>query len=262
MPPRARAADNMPSPLTLARVIQRIENWPEVISLRFRLGRRNLSLLTFRDGMSVAVRRQSCDWDVIRDVFLQSGYGRSFDYLRSIGDDETVIDLGANIGSFSLVAAFQNPRLVVEAYEPGPPNIRMFEMNCLANPGLANRIHLHHYAAGGTTRTARWHFDEVNPGGSSLYGRGNGDIVNVRAFSEIVSSVTGPIAMVKIDIEGAEYELVSATPATVWERIPALSIEIHDDPEHKLSKKNLIERFQEFGFRGEPDGQFAVFLHK
>jgi hypothetical protein len=72
----------------------------------------------------------------------------------------------------------------------------------------------------------------------------------------------GSLAFVKIDIEGAEYELVRATPAAVWEQIPALSIEVHRDPEQRQSKSDLLQRFRELGFTAEVDGRFAVFLHR
>jgi FkbM family methyltransferase len=244
------------------RVVRELENWHEAVSLRLRLGRRELSVLSFRNGISIVVRRRSRDWDVVRDLFLQSGYERSFQYLRTISNDATVLDLGANIGCFSILAAAQNDRLQIRAYEPGPPNIRMFELNCLANPALARRVHLHAEAVGGTDRVAEWHFDEDNPGGSSLYGQGSGATVHVRSLAEIVSGLSGSLAFVKIDIEGAEYELVRATPAAVWEQIPALSIEVHRDPEQRQSKSDLLQRFRELGFTAEVDGRFAVFLHR
>jgi FkbM family methyltransferase len=252
----------LPTPRTFAKAIRQIENWHEVISIRLGLGRRELSLLSFRSGISMVVRRRSQDWDVVRDLFLQSGYARSFEYLRSVSGDATVIDLGGNIGSFSLLAAAQNDRLRVTAYEPGPPNIRMFELNCLANPHLAGRVQLHPDAAAGIARVARWHFDELNAGGSSLYGPGGGSPVQVRSFADIVEGVAGAIALVKIDIEGAEYELVRTTPPESWHRIPALSLEVHRDPDGKQSKKDLVKHLSELGFSCEPDGRFALFFQR
>jgi FkbM family methyltransferase len=249
-------------PATFVRVVRELENWPEALSLRLRLGRRELSVLSFRSGISVVVRRRSRDWDVVRDLFLQSGYHRSFEYLRNISSEATVLDLGANIGCFSILAAAQNERLQIRSYEPGAPNIRMFELNRLANPALARRIDVHAEAVGGTDGVAQWHFDEENPGGSSLYGPGAGATVPVRSLADIVSGIRGELAFVKIDIEGAEYELVRATPAAVWDQIPALSIEVHRDPEQRQTKSGLLERFRELGFTADTDGRFAVFLHK
>jgi FkbM family methyltransferase len=249
-------------PATFVRVLRELENWHEALSLRLRLGRRELSVLSFRRGISIVVRRRSRDSDVVWDLFLQSGYERSFEYLRTISQDATVVDLGANIGCFSILAAAQNDRLQIQSYEPGPPNIRIFDLNCLVNQTLARRIHLHPEAVGGTDRNAQWHFDEENPGGSSLYGQGAGATVHVCSLAEIVSRASGSLAFVKIDIEGAEYELVRATPAAVWDQIPALSIEVHRDPEQRETKSDLLQRFRDLGFTAEPDGRFAMFLQK
>jgi len=75
----------------------------------------------------------------------------------------SVLDLGGNIGLFSLLAARSHPAARIYTYEPGPPNYQILEINCLANPALAKRVHLRKEAVAGQTRAAEWLFDELNP---------------------------------------------------------------------------------------------------
>src|SRR5207248_723922 len=138
----------------LLHVIKRIENWPEAVSLKLGFGRRSLSLLSLRNGVNVVVRRNGADWDVVREIFLRDGYQRSMAHLKALTGEHAVLDLGGNIGCFSLLAASQNAGLHLHSYEPGPPNVRIFQMNMLANPILSARIQLHTEAVGGANMQA------------------------------------------------------------------------------------------------------------
>jgi FkbM family methyltransferase len=248
---------------TITQVIRRVENWPEVFSLKSGLGTRELSLISFRNGLKVACRRKSCDWDIVRGLLLTGGYQRSTAYLKEGHGEATVLDLGGNIGCFSLLAAVQSPLSRVRAYEPGSPNIRMFKLNCLLNPEVASRVELYEEAVGGTTRQAIWQFDATNPGGSSLYGRGSdGEAIQVRSFTEIVDSIRGPITLAKIDVEGSEFEMLEATPAEIWKRIPALTIEVHDDPSGRRTQQEARSHLESLGYRVEADDEFAWFCYR
>jgi len=149
----------------------------------------------------------------------------------------------------------------VHVFEPGPPNLRILEMNRLANPQLGQRIQVHCDAVGGTTRSGKWFFDEANPGGSSLFGqRGLGVDVQISAFADVVGALPDPISLIKIDIEGAEYGIVEKTPIEIWQRVPALSLELHDDPEGKTSNDQLLKKMEGFGYRVQPERVCSFFL--
>src|ERR1035438_165477 len=122
---------------TLIQMVHRIYNWPTAFTLRLFRGRRSgLRLLAFRDGFNVMLRSGSRDWDVLHEILFAGSYSRAFEFAASLPSGGSVLDLGGNIGLFSLTCARRAPGARIFAYEPGPPNFRMFEMNCLANPDL------------------------------------------------------------------------------------------------------------------------------
>jgi FkbM family methyltransferase len=175
----------------------------------------------------------------------------------------TIIDLGGNIGLFSLLTARQRTDISVHAFEPGPPNYRIFEMNLLANPALAERIHLHREAVAGANETVNWFFDEQNPGGSSLFGTsGKSFAVNVRAFADVLTSIGKSVDLVKIDIEGAEFDLLRGTPAPVWERVQNISLELHDDPRGEMTQSQFFDRMKSFGYSIEEENVCSCFLRR
>lgn len=254
-----------PKLATFARALSRIENWPAAVALRLTGRRQGLSLLRFRDGLNVLCRRGTCDWEVVNELAVQDGYGLALQFLRRQPGRPVVLDLGANIGLFSLVAARTHPGAEVVAYEPAPANGRMFELNRLANESLAERITLRREGVGGTTRTVSFTYDPGNPQASGMfYATGQAGLpVQIRAFTEVLASVSGPVALVKMDIEGAEYEILEQTPAEAWKEVQAVTVEIHDDPSGRLDLPRFLERMAALGFTGqtrEPVGTVSYFL--
>ena len=247
---------------TALEIIRSFENWPSVLALRLRRhGPRREALLAFRDGLTLACRRGTRDWDVVHEIVFAGGYARALDHLGTHGG--TVLDLGGNLGVFSLLCARRNTEARIIAYEPGPPNCRLFEINCLLNPALAERIELRKVAVGGVARTERWIFDEANPGGSGLYApSGPSFAVPVVPFAEAVRAAGGAVALAKIDIEGAEYELLEHTEDAVWANVGAVALELHDDPRGRSSPAAFLARMRELGFTVEEESVISHFLHR
>jgi FkbM family methyltransferase len=244
-------------------IFQRIENWPTALDLRLRRQRPGLRLLNFRDGLNVVCRGGTRDWDVVHELMFAGGYRRALDCLKSLPGRPLVLDLGGNIGLFSLLATSIHPTAQVFAFEPGPPNVRLFQMNRLANPSFMDRIQLREEAVGGITRPAEWCFDEFNPAGSGFFGAAGAKFnVQIRAFAEVVASLPAPVALAKIDIEGAEFELLAQTPPEVWKQVNAISLELHGDPAGKVSQAEYLDRMTGYGYRIEEERVCSLFLHR
>ena len=248
---------------TAWQIHRKIENWPTAFGLRLKQGGSGLKLLNFRNGLNIACRGGTRDWDIVHELFFAGGYGGAMNFLKTVPGNPVVLDFGGNIGLFSLLATQTHPAATVYAYEPGPPNYRMFELNRLANPRNAERIQLRKEAVAGQTRMAEWFFDEKNPGGSSLFNTaGRQYQVQIRAFTEVMAGFPTEIALAKIDIEGAEYELLSSTPPEIWNQIRAISLELHDDPAGKMTQENFLKRMAEYGFKIEQETVVSFFLHR
>lgn len=244
-------------------ITRKISNWPTAFDLRLRQSRPGLRLLNLRSGLNIVCRGRTRDWDVIHELLFAGGYGRAMELLKAQPGEPLVLDLGGNIGLFSLLAASTHSAARVVAYEPGPPNIPLFEINRLANPELGKRIELRREAVAGRTRSTDWILDELNPAGSSLYAtQGTKFPVQIRAFSEVMASLPGQVALAKIDIEGAEFELLAETPREVWDRIDAVSLELHDDPDGKVSREQFIRTMESCGFKTEEETVCSLFLHR
>jgi len=250
---------------TLLKTVTRIKNWPTVITRRSIAKSRDLCRVKFRDGLEAAYRPETMDWETIKEVMLDGVYARALDYLKHENRGRPILDLGANIGLFSLRAAASDPDATILSYEPMPQNVELMKIILTANPGINSRIHIHSEAVGGSNRMAEFFFDENILQACSLYtSEGNRVEVVVRSFREIISSMPVGWGLVKIDVEGAEYEIFKETPDETWEHIDALSIEIHHDPAGAQEKNDLLRQLDSLGFTAhkEPSGQNSFFLKR
>ena len=155
---------------TVLEIIRQIENWPTAIGLRVFRRRLGLRLLAFRNGLNVICRSGTRDWDVVHELLFAGSYRHALEFLRRQTGAPVVIDLGGNIGLFSLLAASTNKNAKIVTFEPGPPNRRLLELNLLANSALSDQIQLRTEGVGDLARTTEWFFDQDNPGGSGLFG--------------------------------------------------------------------------------------------
>jgi FkbM family methyltransferase len=248
---------------TAVDIFRQIENWPTAFAMRLQRERRGLRLLSFRNGLNVVCRSGTNDWGVIHELYFKGIYNRAMAFLKDIPGRPVILDLGANIGLFSLMAAATHAKAEIHAYEPGPPNYRLFEINCLANPALEKRIHLNKEAIGGKTTRAEWIFSDQNPAGSGFYTKdGERYQVQIRAFADVINALPGEIALAKIDIEGTEYDLLANTSAETWRRIQAISLEVHGDPSKKCSPGEFLRKMSGFGFKIEEENVVNYFLHR
>jgi FkbM family methyltransferase len=144
----------------------------------------------------------------------------------------TVLDVGANVGGFTLWAAAAGAAHV-RAIEPEPDNYRALLANVMINGDLAPRIDVHQIAAAPRSGSVSVH---SRPSGAGTFttARPGSDGIPVLASSLGGLLVgLGDDVVVKCDIEGAEYDLFAAASDDDLRRIARLAMEWHNpaDPE-------------------------------
>jgi FkbM family methyltransferase len=132
-----------------------------------------------------------------------------------IGAGDTFIDVGANIGWFSVIGS----RLVgkhgqVLSFEPSPKNIALMKRNLLHNK--CSNVILFDCALGAGKRQARLYLSEDNQGDHRLAGSSLGrDFIEVEVTSlddvleKLPSQDMGSVVFVKIDTQGSETAVLS-----------------------------------------------------
>ncbi len=162
------------------------------------------------------------DWPSVQEVLIEHEYKIINECLKGKASP-VVLDLGANIGTFSLYI-FQNfPKARVVAYEPGKEIYALLEATHKLNSGLDWTIH----------QAAVWREDGSVSFNTTEYSHGSRVITTGSETVPAVSFVTamaglpaGPIDLVKVDVEGAEEAVLLGHEAELA-RIEHLIIELH-----------------------------------
>lgn len=166
------------------------------------------------DAGAVLVDGQSLRLDACDSLGLRHGVYEPYErrLLQSlIAPGTTVIDVGANIGLYTLLfARTAGEEGRVYAFEPEPENLRLLAHNVRTN-GCTN-VTILPKAVAARTGVARLFLSADNRGDHRLFDPGDGRLaipVPTVALDEAFAGHDGPIALVKIDIQGAEVEALS-----------------------------------------------------
>ena len=172
------------------------------------------------------------------ELWYERCYAPDGFYRPSPGD--VVLDAGAHVGLFAIWLARECPACRVVALEPMAENHDCLLKN-LAAAG-ATRVEPHRIALGPAAGWGRMESCTDRSIDHRLLGAESGDTGDppgadtvpadaVRSVSvgELVElSEADEIALLKADVEGAEYDAFADTPRHVWRRIAHIALEYHD----------------------------------
>jgi FkbM family methyltransferase len=185
---------------------RQLRNWREVWSSY--IGGSPVPVLRFRNGGLLHGGSRDSPAFLFLEVFANGCYRRMLP--RTISG--VAIDIGANIGAFTLDMAWRHPSLTMHAYEPDPETCDQLRENIAAN-GLAGRVRIWNEAIAGTAGTLRlWRSDGSIAASAYAVETARGTAVDVPAvtLATAIERAGGRITLLKMDCEGAEAEILEA----------------------------------------------------
>jgi len=168
----------------------------------------------------------------------------------TIHPDDVIVDIGAHIGTFSVWAAQRAVSGRVISFEPDPENYALLEENKNLN-GLSNLFTVNSAVAERRGKTRLFTSDYHNMT-HSFFEVGARDyfLVDTLSLADILDDYgLEKVHYLKIDAEGAEYQILLNTPAGVLRRIDKIFIEYHDYLNHGYTFRDLIECLADNGFQ-------------
>lgn len=201
------------------------ENWKEIVE-RSEAGE-NPESWVVRDGPTIYTAGEPTG--LVKEVFVRQVYSPPF---CRVEPEDVVVDIGANIGIFSMFAALQGATKV-HSYEPSSETVSYLRKNAEANH--LHQIVPHWGAVSDRTGTLRLFLTRGHCSGSNrvfdIDLREGDTAEEVPAFTlEQVLDENGleTVDFMKIDCEGAEGLIVPSTPAACFQRVKKLAMEFHD----------------------------------
>jgi FkbM family methyltransferase len=171
-----------------------------------------------------------------KNIFYDDCYG-----LRKIdGPVNTILDVGSNLGFFSMTARSCFPNAKICSYEPNP-NIQTH----LLNNTRQLAIEVHPEALGVSDGRIDLKMDH-----GSLFGRSVASAtgsIKKTAIAKAIDLCGGSVDLLKLDCEGAEWELFELKE--IWPRINNLTMEYHLWANPSLDLAGMVKIINNLGFR-------------
>lgn len=174
-------------------------------------------------------------WDSDLRVFYQIFIEENYYFFPNGFNPNVIVDLGANVGYSALWYRKYFPQAKIIALEPEVKNFKILKENINSKSGIS------------VLKKAIWYKDEVlylkNPKALSW----SFEISKLKVMnSQRIEGITintlmdqfgiDKIDLLKIDIEGAEYDLFSNEPMDWLDKIGSIMIETHDKKRPGTSK--------------------------
>lgn len=209
--------------------------------------------LALRNGL--AIRLRPCrrgvvsDIDIVEEVLLEDVYQVN----RNVALDSAVVDIGAHIGAFTMLAALRAKAGRIFAYEPTPENFELLSENVTLN--RLRNVLIFPLAVGARKGKLKLTLAPNNTGGHTAFPKEGSPGRYICADGTTLEDIferhgLRRINLLKIDCEGGEYPIVLGTRPRYLRRIDCLLIEQHLTPpiSELYSENSIRKRLRECGF--------------
>jgi FkbM family methyltransferase len=217
------------------------------------------------EGVELVIRKNTADRATV-EWMGTSVFAKSFRSI-DVPDHGTVLDIGAHIGSFAVLAASISPCRVI-AFEPDRASARLCRVNAMVND-METRITCHEIAVAGSTgkiklfeSTENWGHTIIPSGGPYNVLTGRTSEVDALSLADaLVHYGAERCAFMKFNIEGAEFDMFEKADVEVLRRIDMIVGEIHFDIGARKAD-GIVNRLADAGFNTKliPEGEHRAIL--
>ena len=221
-----------------------LKNWYLYPLVYFKLTKKDYVIFETRSGLKIKIRVNSTDLMALTHVWMIQEYsGDDF----PISNDDVIIDVGAHIGLFALFASQFCKNGKIFCYEPIKENYKILieniEMNQIQN------IFPNNLAVTKETSRVKIFLNDDQSGHSMFTQNKNFVEVDSKSLSDIfIDNGIKECDFLKLDCEGAEYEIVESISSDLFTKINKTAIEYHMVDTKPELLKQLINKLKQFSF--------------
>lgn len=206
-----------------------------------------------RDSVDLSFLNEQ-DKNIYKEVIETNQYNITTENMRN----RTVIDIGTNIGVFSLLAAKLGAKRVYSV-EPVSKNYNQFLSNIYRTKLTMIKAYknLVSNVSGDFMKVST----DVDPGANSMYNVVDGsEVVQTITLNDIMREIDDDHIFLKLDCEGAEYDILLNSTVQDMARINDIVLEIHTDLHPVYKGREIIEnKLKEFGFKNTKNDQIYFY---
>ena len=229
------------------------KNWYIYPKIYFKLTKKEYAIFETKFGQKIKIRVNSTDLMALTHVWLIEEYAKkNFDIKSS----DTVIDVGAHIGLFTLYASQSCKIGNIYSYEPVKENFEILKENMNIN-NLKN-VKIFNLAVSNSNSTITLFMNNDESGHSMFSESSENIIVKSTSLMKIFDdNKIKECNFLKLDCEGAEYEIIEKLPSTYFEMIEKIIIEYHMVDSHPELLEKLQNKLSANNFKFETKMLFS-----
>jgi len=181
-------------------------------------------------------------------IYTEIFVDKSYDYPDLGIKNPIILDIGANTGLFTLRMKELYKDASVYCYEPFPSNyeqlLQNIQLSKLKDVELINK------GVGGSSRSEKLFINKSNLGGHSLFEHEarSDEFVNIEilGIAELLNNLPqSRIHLIKMDCEGAEYEIIKALNTALVSKVEII---LFESTESVYDLTDLLGHLRSIGF--------------
>ena len=233
------------------------QNWIVYPLSYYNLIKNNFIIFRTKNNIIIKIRKNSTDLMALTNVWLIEEYAKPGFEINS---KDTVIDVGAHIGLFTLYASQFCTEGKIYSFEPIKENYELLLENIQSNH--LKQETCFNLAVSNSNHSVKLYINEDEAGHSMFSESSQSTTVNSISLQKFFDDKNiEHCNFLKLDCEGAEYEILKNLPMTYFKKIDKIVIEYHmadSNPELLVElKKNLSDNnFQTETNPSSPDMGF------
>jgi len=221
--------------------VAKLKNWPVYLAdyLKIKNGR---LIYILRNGSKYIIRANSNDRNIFNEVLIHKIYNPlGFEIKKG----DVVLDIGAHVGTFSIFASEIASK--VYSFEPTQENFKILRENIELNK--RNNIVIDNRAVSFVNGKRELFIDSKNLGGHSFYqllseNKQKRILIETVSLKDLfLQNKIQKVDFLKMDCEGAEYDILFNCQKEVLDKIQKISMEYHNI--NKTYNINALKNFME-----------------
>lgn len=231
-------------------LLRNINNWWDYIFYKIGISKKYPIIFKCNNNVIVEVPKRLLH--TFKEVFFDDFYIKYISPSQLKNQPVNILDIGANTGYFSLLMFAKHPKSKIIAFEPIPENYELLQkhkaMNSAKDFTIVNKAV---YGDSGNIKL-QYNSEDSFTTGASVFNNtlGNDEIeVETITLPEIIDTYKlNTIQILKMDCEGAEYNIFYNCPEKYFSYIRYIALECHNGETKKENITALCDFLKSKGY--------------
>ena len=220
------------------------KNWYVYPKVYYKLINDQFVIFKTKIGLKIRIRVRSTDLMALTNVWIIDEY--SIEDFK-INENDIIVDVGAHIGLFSLRVSQICKKGKILSFEPVRENFDLFLSNLKLN--RIENVFPFNVAVSKNSGKLNLFLNDDESAHSIFPSSTESITVESTSLQKIFEeNKISSCKLLKLDCEGAEYEIIDSLPTEYLNKIQNMAIEYHSADTKPELVKNLIKKIKNAGF--------------